>query len=53
MQNLASNAELAADLVAGPAARYAELVRETLLGGGKLLYVGNGRRSLSRPALPP
>ena len=42
MQTLARNAEVAADLVAGPAARYAELVRETLLGGGKLLYVGNG-----------
>ncbi len=42
MQNLARNAALAADLVAGPAARYAQLVRETLLGGGKLLYAGNG-----------
>lgn len=42
LQNLASNAELAADLVAGQAAQYAELIRETLLGGGKLLYAGNG-----------
>ena len=42
LQNLASNAELAADLVAGPAAQYAELIRATLLGGGKLLYAGNG-----------
>ena len=42
LQNLASNAGLAADLVAGPAAQYAELIRETLLGGGKLLYAGNG-----------
>jgi len=42
MQNLARNAALAADLVAGPAASYAQLVRETLLGGGKLLYAGNG-----------
>jgi D-sedoheptulose 7-phosphate isomerase len=42
LQNLASNAELAADLVVGPAAQYAELIRETLLGGGKLLYAGNG-----------
>jgi len=42
LQNLASSAELAADLVAGPAAQYAELIRETLLGGGKLLYAGNG-----------
>lgn len=42
LQSLASNAELAADLVAGPAAQYAELIRETLLGGGKLLYAGNG-----------
>ena len=42
LQNLASNAELAADVVAGPAAQYAELIRETLLGGGKLLYAGNG-----------
>ena len=41
MQNLASNAELAADLVAGPAARYAELVREILSGSREhfdLLY---------------
>ena len=42
LQNLASNAGLAADLVAGPAAQYAELIRETLLAGGKLLYAGNG-----------
>lgn len=42
LRSLASNAGLAADLVAGPAAQYAELIRETLLGGGKLLYAGNG-----------
>ncbi|MGB5675223.1 MAG: SIS domain-containing protein [Gemmatimonadota bacterium] len=42
LQNLARNAESAADLVADAAARYAELVRETLLGGGKLMYAGNG-----------
>ena len=42
LHNLASNAQLAADLLAGPAAQYAELIRETLLGGGKLLYAGNG-----------
>lgn len=42
MRSLADNAELAAELVAGPAARYAELVRETLSGGHKLLYAGNG-----------
>ena len=42
LQNLARNAESAAELVADAAARYAELVRETLLGGGKLMYAGNG-----------
>jgi D-sedoheptulose 7-phosphate isomerase len=42
LQNLAGNAELAADLIAGQAAQYAELIRETLLAGGKLLYAGNG-----------
>jgi len=42
LQNLARNAESAADLVGDAAARYAELVRETLLGGGKLMYAGNG-----------
>lgn len=42
LQNLARNAESAADLIGDPAARYAELVRETLLGGGKLMYAGNG-----------
>ena len=41
LQNLARNAESAADLVGDAAARYAELVRETLLGGGKLMYAGN------------
>ena len=42
LQNLARSAESAADLVGDQAARYAELVRETLLGGGKLMYAGNG-----------
>lgn len=42
LQNLARNAESAADLIGDTAARYAELVRETLLGGGKLMYAGNG-----------
>ena len=42
LRNLARNAESAADLVGDAAARYAELVRETLLGGGKLMYAGNG-----------
>jgi len=39
---LAANAGEAADTLADQAARYAELVRDTLLGGGKLLYAGNG-----------
>jgi D-sedoheptulose 7-phosphate isomerase len=42
LQNLARNAESAADLIGDQAVRYAELVRETLLSGGKLLYCGNG-----------
>lgn len=42
LQNLARNADSAADLVGDQAARYAELVHETLLGGGKLMFAGNG-----------
>ena len=42
LQNLARNADSAAELIADAAARYAELVRETLLAGGKLMYAGNG-----------
>jgi len=42
LQDLARNAESAAELVGEQAARYAEMVRETLEGGGKLLYAGNG-----------
>lgn len=42
LQNLARNAESAAELVGDAAARYAELARETLLAGGKLMYAGNG-----------
>jgi D-sedoheptulose 7-phosphate isomerase len=42
LQNLASRAGEAADLVADLAATYADLVRETLSAGGKLLYAGNG-----------
>lgn len=42
LQNLARDAESAAELVGDAAARYAELARETLLGGGKLMYAGNG-----------
>lgn len=42
LQRLAGNAASAADLVCDEAARYAELVRQTLDGGGKLLYAGNG-----------
>ncbi|MBT8479639.1 MAG: SIS domain-containing protein [Gemmatimonadetes bacterium] len=39
---LARNAESAAERIPDLATRYAELVRETLLGGGKLMYAGNG-----------
>ncbi len=42
LQNLARNADSAAELVGDDAARYAELARETLLAGGKLMYAGNG-----------
>jgi D-sedoheptulose 7-phosphate isomerase len=42
LQNLARNAESAAELVGDAAARYAELIRETLHAGGKLMYAGNG-----------
>lgn len=42
LTQLASNATEAAEAVADSAARYADLVRQTLLGGGKLLYAGNG-----------
>ncbi len=40
--DLARNAESAAERIPDLATRYAELVRETLLGGGKLMYAGNG-----------
>jgi len=39
---LAAGAAAAADSLAEQAARYAELVRDTLRAGGKLLYAGNG-----------
>ena len=42
LQKLARNADSAAELVGDAAARYAELVRETLVAGGKLMYAGNG-----------
>lgn len=42
LRNLASRAGEAADLVADQAATYADLVRETLSAGGKLMYAGNG-----------
>ena len=42
LQSLSRNADQAADVVSRPAARYAQLVRETLERGGKLLYAGNG-----------
>jgi len=42
LQSLSRNADQAADIVSRPAARYAQLVRETLERGGKLLYAGNG-----------
>lgn len=42
LQNLARNADSAAELVGDDAARYAELAREALLAGGKLMYAGNG-----------
>lgn len=42
LQDLARNAEAAAELVGDQAARYAEMVRDTLESGGKLLYAGNG-----------
>jgi D-sedoheptulose 7-phosphate isomerase len=42
LKNLARNADSAAELVGDAAARYAGLVRETLLAGGKLMYAGNG-----------
>jgi D-sedoheptulose 7-phosphate isomerase len=42
LQDLARNADSAAELVGDAAARYAELARETLLAGGKLMYAGNG-----------
>ncbi|MCL7971494.1 MAG: SIS domain-containing protein [marine benthic group bacterium] len=47
LEELARNAALAADQVAGPAARYAELVRATLQGDGKLLFAGNGGSAAS------
>jgi D-sedoheptulose 7-phosphate isomerase len=39
---LADGSRTAADEIAGQAVRYAELIRETLLAGGKILYAGNG-----------
>jgi len=42
LQSLSRYADEAAVAVSGPAARYAELVRETLERGGQLLYAGNG-----------
>jgi phosphoheptose isomerase len=42
LQSLSRYADEAADVVSEPAARYAQLVRETLERGGKLLYAGNG-----------
>lgn len=42
LEELARNAATAADQIAEPAARYAEFVRQTLQGGGKLLFAGNG-----------
>jgi D-sedoheptulose 7-phosphate isomerase len=42
LKTLAGNASMAAETVAESAARYADLVRQTLRGGGKLLYAGNG-----------
>jgi len=42
LEKLSARASIAAESLAGDAAAYAELVRETLLSGGKLLYAGNG-----------
>lgn len=42
MESLSRAAAEAARSIAVPAARYAELVRDTLEGGGRLLYAGNG-----------
>ena len=42
LQSLSRYADEAAVVVSEPAARYAELVRETLERGGRLLYAGNG-----------
>lgn len=42
LEDLSRLAAEASRAVAGPAARYAELVRETLESGGRLLYAGNG-----------
>ncbi len=42
LQDLAKNAALAAEEIPALATRYAELVRETLRAGGKLMYAGNG-----------
>jgi D-sedoheptulose 7-phosphate isomerase len=42
LRNLADRAEEAAELVADQAAMYADLVRQTLSAGGKLMYAGNG-----------
>lgn len=42
LEGLASRALEAADLVSADAARYAALVQESLIGGGKLMFAGNG-----------